>query len=105
MRKSLQLPVDSSRFRRGEAEVCARGSRLVAGRQGNATEADLKIGRYRDGLAGLKPGVYSGKPKSTGRSACATGVGAFLVVMILWLIPCPGAVFGQNLDKPVMNVD
>jgi hypothetical protein len=39
------------------------------------------------------------------RNGCATGVAAFVMVMILWLIPCPVGVRAQNLDKPVMNVD
>jgi hypothetical protein len=28
-----------------------------------------------------------------------------VIALLLWLIPCPVATFGQNLDKPVMAVD
>jgi hypothetical protein len=85
--------------------VCAGGSRLVVNRLECAPVADLKIGQYRDGLAGVKPGAYVGKPKSIARNRCTTGIGAFVMAIALWLVPCSVGVFGQNLDKPVMNVD
>jgi hypothetical protein len=65
----------------------------------------LKTGRYTDGLAGLKPGAYTEKSKSTARTGCATGARSFVMAMVVWLIPCSASVYAQNLDKPVMNVD
>ena len=58
-----------------------------------------------ENVCGRNQGEAQEKPKSTDRSVCATGPVVFVVAMILWLIPCPVAVYGQNLDKPVMNVD
>jgi dipeptidyl aminopeptidase/acylaminoacyl peptidase len=84
MKNSSQLTVDSSQFRRREDLPLARNAKA------GAPSSSVNV-------PDLGGGCDAG-------ARCIVPLRVVLVIL-LWVVPFPVGVYGQNLDKPVMNVD
>ena len=84
MKNSLQLTVHSSQFRRREDPPLARNAKA------GAPSSSVNV-------PDLGGGCDAG-------ARCIVPLRVVLVIL-LWVVPFPVGMFGQNLDKPVMNVD
>jgi len=89
MRQSSKFPVMSLKFRRREDPPFAHNAK---GRPPSRSSISCHAKCEEGSLTHMR------------RAFGMTG-GLILLVLLLWLVPCPVGVRAQNLDKPVMNVD